>query len=74
MKENNSMKITLILSLLMTVSAIAFADSDYTRAPDGTYVASADGTVSKAPDGSWHGGDNLHFTKTPDGAWHGEND
>lgn len=66
------MRTILILSLFLTVSTIAIADSDYTRAPDGTYVSGS--TMSQAPDGSWHGGDDGHFTQTPDGAWHGEND
>ena len=33
------MKTILLLFLVLTTSAIAFADSDYTLAPDGTYVS-----------------------------------
>ena len=59
------MKTIVILLLVLTAPALAFADSDYTLAPDGTYVS--DGKSTLAPDGTYVGGNRA--TLAPDGTY-----
>ena len=63
------MKTILFLFLVLTAPAVVFAASDYTLAPDGTYVN--DGKATLAPDGTYVGGDRA--TLAPDGSYVGGN-
>jgi hypothetical protein len=65
--KRNSIKTILILLLVITAPALAFADSDYTLAPDGTYVGGNESTL--APNGTYVGGNQA--TLAPNGSYVG---
>lgn len=59
-----------ILLLVLTAPALVFAESDYTLAPDGTYVSGD--TATLAPDGTFVGG--TRAVLTPSGKYVGDYD
>ena len=58
----------LILWMLFVMPVAAFADSDVTMAPDGSYVGGSRATM--APDGTYVGG--THAVMAPDGKYVGD--
>lgn len=65
--KRNLMKTILIVMLVLTGPVFVFAESDYSLAPDGTYVS--DGNPTLAPNGTYVG--YGHATLAPDGTYVG---